>query len=82
MPALTARKTFKYKLSPTPAQVVQLEAIVRVCRELYNAALQSGGMPGACSRCRLATTSRRPNCQRYASFGKTAQRFTPKSCRM
>lgn len=40
MPALTARKTFKYKLSPTPAQAVQLEAIVRVCRELYNAALQ------------------------------------------
>ena len=40
MPEPTARKTFKYKLNPTPAQAVQLGAILRVCRELYNAALQ------------------------------------------
>jgi transposase len=36
----TTRKIFKYKLQPTPAQATQLEAIVRACRELYNAALQ------------------------------------------
>jgi putative transposase len=36
----TTRKTFKYKLQPTSAQAAQLEAILRVCRELYNAALQ------------------------------------------
>jgi hypothetical protein len=28
------RKTFKYKLQPTPAQAAQLGATVRVCREL------------------------------------------------
>ncbi len=36
----TTRKTFKYKVQPTPAQAAQLEATLRVCRELYNAALQ------------------------------------------
>lgn len=40
MEAATTRKTFKYKLQPTSAQAAQLDAIVRVCRELYNAALQ------------------------------------------
>jgi putative transposase len=40
MAAATTRKTFKDKLHPTPAQAVQLEATLRVCRELYNAALQ------------------------------------------
>src|SRR5258708_20271944 len=34
------RKTYKYKLSPTPAQEQALEFVVRRCRELYNAALQ------------------------------------------
>ncbi len=36
----TAHKTFKYKLQPTPAQVVLLAGVLRLCRELYNAALQ------------------------------------------
>ena len=40
MEVATTRKTFKYKLMPTPAQSAQLDAILRVCRELYNAALQ------------------------------------------
>ena len=40
MAAATTRKTFKYKLHPTPAQAAQLGATLRVCRELYNAALQ------------------------------------------
>ena len=40
MPDLTGRKTFKYKLRPTPEQVAQFEATLRLCRELYNAALQ------------------------------------------
>jgi putative transposase len=40
MAAATTRKTFKYKVQPTPAQAAQLEATLRVCRELYNAALQ------------------------------------------
>jgi putative transposase len=40
VPEPTTRKTFKYKLQPTPAQAAQLGATLRVCRELYNAALQ------------------------------------------
>src|SRR5260221_7553772 len=34
------RKTFKYKLKPTPQQEQAMEVILRRCRELYNAALQ------------------------------------------
>src|SRR5215475_11203336 len=40
MAAPTTRKTFKYKVHPTPAQAAQFGAILGVCRELYNAALQ------------------------------------------
>jgi putative transposase len=36
----TVRKTFKYKLKPTPDQERALAFVVRRCRELYNAALQ------------------------------------------
>src|SRR5262249_38317740 len=36
----TARKTFKYKLLPTPTQERTLAFVVRRCCELYNAALQ------------------------------------------
>jgi putative transposase len=35
----TVRKTFKYKLKPTPEQERAMVFIVRRCRELYNAAL-------------------------------------------
>ncbi len=34
------RKTFKYKLKPTPEQEQVLAFVLRRCRELYNAALQ------------------------------------------
>ena len=34
------RKTFKYKLKPTPQQEQAMAFVVRRCRELYNAALQ------------------------------------------
>jgi putative transposase len=37
---LHLRKTFKYKLTPTPDQEHAMEFVVRRCRELYNAALQ------------------------------------------
>jgi putative transposase len=36
----TVRKTFKYKLLPTPEQEQTLAFVLRRCRELYNAALQ------------------------------------------
>ena len=35
----TVRKTFKYKLKPTPEQEQAMAFVVRRCRELYNAAL-------------------------------------------
>jgi putative transposase len=38
--ATTIRKTFKYKLKPTPVQERQLEEIVWQCRRLYNTALE------------------------------------------
>ena len=38
--AQTVRKTFKYKLKPTPEQEQAMAFVVRRCRELYNAALQ------------------------------------------
>ena len=34
------RKTYKYKLKPTPAQERQLEAVLWQCRRLYNVALE------------------------------------------
>jgi putative transposase len=36
----TVRKTFKYKLKPTPEQEQAMAFIARRCRELYNAALE------------------------------------------
>jgi putative transposase len=36
----TVRKTFKYKLNPTPQQEQAIAFVVRRCCELYNAALQ------------------------------------------
>jgi putative transposase len=36
----TVRKTFKYKLTPTPEQERAMAFVLRRCRELYNAALQ------------------------------------------
>jgi putative transposase len=36
----SVRKTYKYKLVPTPAQEQVLATVVWRCRELYNAGLQ------------------------------------------
>ena len=36
----TVRKTFKYKLIPTPEQEQALDAVLWRCRELYNAGLE------------------------------------------
>ena len=36
----TVRKTYKYKLKPTPEQEEAMAFVLRRCRELYNAALQ------------------------------------------
>jgi putative transposase len=36
----TVRKTFKYKLQPTPEQERELERVLLLCRRLYNTALE------------------------------------------
>jgi hypothetical protein len=36
----TCRKTFKYKLQPTPAQERELARVVMLCRQLYNVGLE------------------------------------------
>src|SRR5215204_1831862 len=37
---MLVRKTYRYRLFPTPAQLKLLRATLELCRELYNAALQ------------------------------------------
>src|SRR5258708_17399699 len=36
----TGRKTYKYKLQPTPQQAAALQETLRLCRQLYNCALE------------------------------------------
>ncbi len=36
----TLRKTFKYKLKPTPEQERMLDRAVMLCRHVYNAAIE------------------------------------------
>jgi putative transposase len=40
----SVRKTYKYKLAPTPAQARALEVVLSCCRTLYNAALEQRKM--------------------------------------
>src|SRR5262252_4452543 len=49
-----ARKTFKYKLMPTPGQERTLATVVWRCRELYNAGLQE--RKAAWEKCRTCVT--------------------------
>jgi hypothetical protein len=42
----TLRKTFKYKLLPTPGQEQRMAFVVHRCRELYNAGSKNGATPG------------------------------------
>jgi putative transposase len=50
----TVRKTYKYKLKPTPEQEQAMAFVVRRCRELYNAALQE--RQEAWRKCRVSVT--------------------------
>src|SRR5260221_8740999 len=51
----SVRKTFKYKLKPTPTQKQALAFVLRRCRELYNAALQE--RRDAWQKCGVSVTS-------------------------
>jgi putative transposase len=48
------RKTYKYKLRPTPAQERELEHVVILCRQLYNVALEQ--RITAWQRCRISVS--------------------------
>ena len=50
----TVRKTFKYKLIPTPAQERALEYVLWRCRELYNAGLEERKM--AWEKCHISVS--------------------------
>jgi putative transposase len=52
MAETTGHKTFKYKLRPTPEQAAQFVTTLRLCRELYNAALQE--RKEAWQKCRVS----------------------------
>src|SRR5260221_14414595 len=49
---ISLRKTFKYKLKPTPEQECQLEHVLMRCRTLYNVALEH--RKTAYERCRVS----------------------------
>jgi putative transposase len=51
---IACRKTFKYKLQPTPVQERELERVVMLCRQLYNVALDQ--RMTAWQRCRVSVT--------------------------
>jgi putative transposase len=48
------RKTYKYKLNPTPEQERELERVVMLCRQLYNVALEQ--RITAWERCHLSVS--------------------------
>ena len=48
------RKTYKYRLAPTPAQETVLEDVLWRCRELYNAGLEERKI--AWEKCRVSVT--------------------------
>jgi putative transposase len=48
------RKTFKYKLQPTPEQERELERVLLLCRQLYNVALEQ--RITAYQRCRVSVS--------------------------
>jgi putative transposase len=50
----TVRKTFKYKLNPTPEQEQAMESVLWRCRELYNAGLEE--RKAAWEKCRVSVT--------------------------
>ena len=78
MDVATTHKTFKYKVQPTPAQAAQLGATLRVCRELYNAALQE--RREAWKMAALIMTSAKPMAAATVNHGRiwvTAGRISP-----
>jgi putative transposase len=60
----TVRKTFKYKLKPTPEQERAMEFVLRRCRELYNAALQE--RRDAWRKCEVSVTLTNQSAERPA----------------
>ena len=78
----TVRKTFKYKLMPTPEQERAMAFVVRRCRELYNAALAGAARRLAeVRRERHCRRARAPNCRPSKRCGPNTATSTRRSCR-
>src|SRR5262245_40238930 len=61
MDTQAARKTYKYKLKPTPEQEQTMAFVARRCRELYNAALQE--RKEAWQKCGVSVTEEQQSAQ-------------------
>ena len=57
----TVRKTYKYKLKPTPTQERVLGRVSGLCRRLYNTALEQRIVRLATARVSLSRISKKPN---------------------
>jgi putative transposase len=77
----TVRKTFKYKLNPTPDQERVMAFVVRRCRELYNAALEE--RREAWQRCGVSVTLADQSAQlpEIKEVRPNTATFTRKYCR-
>ncbi len=68
----TMRKTYKYKLQPTPEQERAMAFVVRRCRELYNAALHERRDAWQKRGVSVTLACQAPSCQ-------ASRRFAPNS---
>jgi putative transposase len=79
----TVRKTFKYKLKPTPQQEQAMEFVLQCCRELYNAGLQE--RREAWQKCGVSITVAGQSAQLPAvkdARGPNIAMSTPRCCKM
>jgi putative transposase len=76
------RKTFKYKLKPTPEQERAMVFVVRRCRELYNAALEE--RKEAWQKCgvRVTVAGQSTQLPDIKTVRPNTATSTPRSCRM
>ena len=78
----SVRKTYKYKLKPTPDQEQALEPSWRAAARSTTPPLDERKTPGNAATSPSPTISRRPNCRTSRPDCPNTPRSTPRSCRM
>src|SRR5262249_15946338 len=79
----TVRKTFKYKLKPTPQPTAVLEQTLVLCRTLYNCGLEDAARGGDEAKAEPPPTpSRRRSCLRSRLPSRSMPPSIPRCCRM